>query len=69
MRYRLHYPVVTAILILACEILLCSAAVPQRSPFPLLERFKNPPADLRSAPLWVWNDRATPAERDEPMAG
>ncbi|MGD0782839.1 MAG: glycosyl hydrolase, partial [Candidatus Aminicenantales bacterium] len=30
--------------------------------------FADPPADYRSAPLWVWNDRVTKAEIDEQLA-
>jgi hypothetical protein len=68
MRTPLHSPVLITILLVACEVLFRSTALPQRSPSTLLERFKNPPADLRSAPLWVWNDRVTPAEIDEQLA-
>ncbi|MCX6561312.1 MAG: glycosyl hydrolase [Candidatus Aminicenantes bacterium] len=30
--------------------------------------FADPPAEYRSAPLWVWNDRVTEAEIDEQLA-
>jgi len=30
--------------------------------------FKDPPAEYRSAPLWVWNDRMTNAQIDEQLA-
>ena len=32
-----------------------------------LEAFKDPPAAYRSAPLWVWNDRMTPALIDRDL--
>ncbi len=31
-------------------------------------RFQSPPAEFRSAPLWVWNDRMTEAEIDRQVA-
>jgi hypothetical protein len=31
------------------------------------QAFKNPPADFRSTPLWVWNDRMTEQEIDEQL--
>jgi len=34
----------------------------------LLNEFKNPPAEYRSMPLWVWNDRVTKQEIEEQMA-
>ena len=34
----------------------------------VLKAFQNPPAEFRSAPLWVWNDQMTRAEIDEQMA-
>jgi len=35
----------------------------------LLRTFRNPPAEFRSAPLWVWNDRMTRDEIRQQLAG
>ena len=34
----------------------------------VLAAFQNPPAEYRSAPLWVWNERVTEAAIDEQLA-
>jgi hypothetical protein len=34
----------------------------------VLKTFQDPPAEFRSAPLWVWNDRMTNAEIEEQLA-
>ena len=33
----------------------------------VLTAFRNPPAEYRSAPLWVWNDRVTTAQIEEQL--
>jgi len=34
----------------------------------VLNEFKNPPAEYRSMPLWVWNDRVTEQQIDEQLS-
>ncbi len=34
----------------------------------VFKKFQDPPADYRSAPLWVWNDRVTHAQIEEQLA-
>ncbi|MEK6755589.1 MAG: glycosyl hydrolase [Bacteroidota bacterium] len=34
----------------------------------VLNAFRNPPAEFRSAPLWVWNDRMSPEQISEQLA-
>jgi len=39
----------------------------QDSYLSVLAAFRNPPAEYRSAPLWVWNDRVTTAQIEEQL--
>ena len=34
----------------------------------VFQKFQDPPADYRSAPLWVWNDRVTRVQIDEQLS-
>jgi len=58
-------------------VLLSSAVAPGQGRPPtasldshaaVLKAFADPPAEFRSAPLWVWNDRVTREEIDEQLA-
>ena len=63
-------------IILGFILLLTLAATapqdaPRRAPDTyrdVLMTFQDPPAEFRSAPLWVWNDRMTNAEIEEQLA-
>jgi hypothetical protein len=45
----------------------CKTQATQDSYLRVREAFQNPPAEYRSAPLWVWNDRVTTAQIDEQL--
>jgi hypothetical protein len=56
-------------------LLTLAATAPQEAPrrapdtyCDVLMTFQDPPAEFRSAPLWVWNDRMTNAEIEEQLA-
>jgi len=34
----------------------------------VLQKFKNPPSEYGSAPLWVWNDEVTTTQIEEQLA-
>ena len=42
--------------------------IPLPTSHDVLSAFRNPPAEYRSAPLWVWNDRMTREQIDEQLA-
>ena len=46
----------------------CARKPRGRSYDAILKTFADPPAEYRSAPLWVWNDRMTKDEIDEQLA-
>ncbi len=45
----------------------CKTQDSQDTYLSVLAAFQNPPAEYRSAPLWVWNDRVTTAQIDEQL--
>jgi hypothetical protein len=45
----------------------CKTQDTQDSYTSVLTAFRNPPAEYRSAPLWVWNDRVTTAQIEEQL--
>ncbi|MBM3312170.1 MAG: hypothetical protein FJY80_11755, partial [Candidatus Aminicenantes bacterium] len=61
----------TALALSGALAVSCQKA-PSRPPLETREQvlalFQDPPAEYRSAPLWVWNDRMTNAQIDEQLA-
>ncbi len=62
----LAYGSVFSALTIAC--LCCSQPVPTDSYAEILAEFEDPPAEYRSAPLWVWNDRITEEQIETQLA-
>jgi hypothetical protein len=53
----------------ACFFLFCCQKSPLIDSYAeVLATFEDPPADYRSAPLWVWNDRVTEEQIDTQLA-
>ncbi|MFH1941508.1 MAG: glycosyl hydrolase [bacterium] len=59
--------VLSCILILLAIVPACQKQEVQDSYTKVLEAFQNPPAEFRSVPLWVWNDRVTTAQIEEQL--
>jgi hypothetical protein len=55
------------IFILLSLVPACKTQDTQDSYMSVLAAFRNPPAEYRSAPLWVWNDRVTTAQIEEQL--
>jgi hypothetical protein len=55
------------IFILLSLVTACRTQATLDSYLSVLEAFRNPPSEYRSAPLWVWNDRVTTGQIEEQL--